>query len=401
MSTLLRDKAILFGVTGGIAAYKAVSWVRDLVREGARVTVVMTESATRFVTPLTFAALSGNRVYTDMFDENTAEAIPHIALGRARDLVVVAPATARTMARLAHGLADDFLTTAVMATTAPVLLFPAMNNRMWEHPANQVNLATLQGYGYAIVEPACGSLACGDEGPGRLADWDTAREAMLARLSVRDLAGRTVLVTAGPTREALDPVRHLSNRSSGRMGFWLARVAARRGARVILVTGPTSLPAPPGIETVRVESGLEMRQAVVERLDQVSVVVKAAAVSDYRPQEMGSRKLKKGAATMSLGLAMNPDILKELGELKQGGKCLFLAGFAAESHDHLAEGRRKLAAKHLDLMVVNDISGSDTGFAVETNRVTLLDREGGEEELPLLSKEETAERIWDRIVKLL
>ena len=401
MSQLLRDKSILFGVSGGIAAYKAVSWVRELVREGARVTVVMTGAATRFVTPLTFAALSGNRVHTDMFDEDGAETIPHIALGRDRDLVVVAPATARTMARLAHGLADDLLSTAVMAAAGPVILCPAMNSRMYEHPATRANLAALRGYGYTVVEPGCGALACGDEGPGRLAEWDTAREAMLAALSPRDLTGRTVLVTAGPTREPLDPVRHLSNRSSGRMGFWLARTAARRGARVILVTGPVALPDPPGIETVRVESGEEMHRAVLARLNEVSVVVKAAAVSDYRPKETASHKLKKGAGSMELGLTMNPDILKELGEMKRGGRCLFLAGFAAESRDHLAEGRRKLGDKNLDLLAVNDIGGPETGFAVETNRVTLLDREGGEMELPLLSKEETAERIWDRIVKLL
>ncbi len=400
MSENLKGKKILLGVTGSIAAYKAAAWVRNLRQDGAGVTVAMTKAGCRFVSPLTFAALSGNRVFTGMFDASDSEHIPHISLARGHDLILAAPATAGTIARLANGLADDLLATVILATDARVLICPAMNSRMFNHPATQENLARLKGFGYVIVEPSSGSLACGEEGPGRLADWDTVREAMLKALSPQDLCDRSVLITAGPTREPLDPVRHLSNRSTGKMGFALARIARRRGAAVTLVTGPTVLSPPPGVEVVRVNTAAEMRTAVLRRADSVSVIVMAAAVSDYRPMEKALHKIKKTASPAELKLVRNEDILKELGELKKAGNTAFLAGFAAESRDHLAAGRRKLKDKNLDLIVINDIVGDEVGFGAETNQVILVDRDGREESLPLLTKEETAGRIWDGIAQL-
>lgn len=400
MNSLLSGKNILLGVSGSIAAYKVAGWVRALREAGAAVTVVMTEAGARFVAPLTFAALAGRRVYTDMFDPHEAENIPHISLARDHDLILIAPATARTIARLAHGLAEDLLSTVVLAARIPVLVCPAMNSRMYSHPATQSNLARIREYGYRIIEPASGLLACGDEGQGRLAEWDEVHEAVLRAFSPQDLAGCSVLISAGPTCEPLDPARYLSNRASGKMGFALARTAKRRGAEVILVAGPNSLRTVPGVETVQVTTAAEMREAIMARHENVSVVVMAAAVSDYRPAEISGHKIKKGEAALSLGLAANQDILRELGEKRGSGNWPLLAGFAAESRDHLAEGRRKLSEKNLDLIVINDIAGQDRGFAADTNQVILLDRSGALQELPLLSKEETADRIWDKIVTL-
>lgn len=401
----LNEKRILLGVCGGIAAYKAADWTSRLKQEGAAVTVVMTQAATRFVAPLTFAALSGRPVHSAMFGEQTPESIPHISLGRECDLILIAPATASTIARLAHGLADDLLTAAVLATApAKVLLCPAMNSRMYEHPATQANLARLQEYGYTVIPPECGELACGDQGPGRLPEWRAVRQAILAALAPQDLAGRKVLVTAGPTREPLDPVRFLSNRASGKMGYALAAAAAQRGARVVLVSGPSELAAPAGVELIPVSSAEEMATAVWERAGEMDVVIKAAAVSDYRPSHCAPQKIKKGAADATLELTANPDILLELGRRKSEASngCLpLLIGFAAESENLLEEGKRKLTAKNLDLIAINDISAADAGFAVATNRLTLLDRDGVVEELPLLSKEAVAHRLLDAISRRL
>jgi phosphopantothenoylcysteine decarboxylase / phosphopantothenate---cysteine ligase len=401
-SSLLENKNILLGVTGSIAAYKTADWVRALGREGASVRVVMTDAACRFISPLTFAALTGNEVHTDMFGPAAAETIPHIRLARDSDLVLIAPATATTIARLANGLAEDLLSAIVLATRAPVVICPAMNCAMYQHPATGANLERLAAYGYRIVTPDAGAMACGEEGPGRLAEWDPVRESLLAALSPRDLEGRRVLVTAGPTHEPLDPVRYLGNRSSGKMGYALARTARRRGAEVILISGPTHLPPPPGVEVVPVRTAAEMQQAVLARLDRAAVVVKAAAVSDFRPAVCAGEKIKKTETTPALALAANEDILAGLGTMKKEHPASpLLVGFAAESRDHLAEGRRKLHAKNLDLIAVNDILATDAGFGVETNRLLLLDRSGGAEELPLLSKEEAADRLWDRVVPLL
>ena len=398
---MLTDKKIILGITGSIAAYKAAEWVRELRREGAEVRVIMTSAATRFVAPLTFAALTGNKVSGDMFDPEDAERIPHITLAAEADLVLIGPATAMTIARLAHGMADDLLSTVVLATKAPVLICPAMNSNMYENPATGHNLDLVRTFGHTVVDPGCGSLACNTEGPGRLADWSTVREAVYCALSTQDLAGREVLITAGPTYEPLDQVRYLGNRSTGKMGFAMAATARRRGAKVTLVAGPVNLADLPGIEMVRVDTAEEMAREVLERSDSMSVVVKAAAVSDFRPAECSPGKLKKSGASLAMKLATNPDILKTLGEKKKVGHPPLLVGFAAESDTLIEEGRRKLAEKNLDLIAVNDITADDAGFAVDTNRIIILDRDGSEERLPLLGKEATSDLIWNRVVKML
>ncbi|MDH3392499.1 MAG: bifunctional phosphopantothenoylcysteine decarboxylase/phosphopantothenate--cysteine ligase CoaBC, partial [Desulfobulbaceae bacterium] len=372
MSSPLADKHIVLGITGSIAAYKVADWVRALKREGANVTVIMSQGGARFITPLTVAALSGNHVYDDMFAITAAETIPHIELAKQCDLLLVAPASAGTIARLAQGLADDLLSTVALATEAPVMLCPAMNSKMFLHPATQANIARLNEYGYKIIAPDVGAMACGDEGPGRLAEWHVARHAIFSTFMQQDLAGRSVLITAGPTWEPLDPVRFLSNRSSGKMGYAIAAAASQRGANVTLISGPTALPPPSEVNTIQITTAQEMYDEIMKRYEKCDVVVKAAAVSDFRPDAQASQKLKKstGSAT-TLTLAANPDILHTLGQRK--GKCHYplLVGFAAESEDHINEGRRKLREKNLDLMVVNDITGTDCGFGVDTNRVTL------------------------------
>jgi len=393
----LSGKRILLGITGSIAAYKAAEWLRSLVREEAVVTVVMTEAAERFVAPLTFSALSGHAVHRDMFDAMPDRVMAHINLSRDADVILVAPATAQTIARLAHGMADNLLATTILAARIPVVICPAMNTFMLSHPATQNNILRLESFGYHIVRPGSGELACGETGDGRLADWDVVRERLLSLFQPDDLKGTAVLITAGPTREALDPARFISNRSSGKMGFALARVARRRGAEVVLVAGPVSLPDPPGVEVIRVTTAEEMRQAVVDRATATDVVVKSAAVADFRPSATEPHKIKKTQQGGRLDLVKNPDILAELGANRSPGQ--ILVGFAAESQDHTSEGQRKLREKNVDLMVVNDILGVQTGFDVETNQVTLIDRRGSVT-LPLLSKEETASRIWDTIVRL-
>lgn len=397
--SLLTDKKILLGITGSIAAYKVADWVRALRREGCQVTVVMTESACRFISPLTMAALSGNPVHTDMFSAVAPETIPHINLAKEHDLLLIAPASAQTIARLAHGLADNLLATIALASSSPILVCPAMNSVMFQHSATQANLTAIKSYGYQVIEPDCGKMACGDEGPGRLTEWENVRQAILTAFAPQDLANEQVLITAGPTRESFDPVRFLSNPSTGKMGYALAATARQRGATVTLISGPTALAAPPGVKCIQVTSAVEMHAEVMSCLDTATIVVKAAAVSDYRPAASEPHKVKKGQAALYLELVANPDILKELGERTR--KSPLLVGFAAESRDHLKEGARKLKEKNLDLIVVNDIGGTETGFAADTNRVTLLDRNGAQEELPLLSKEETAHRIWDAVGRLI
>jgi len=394
----MQGRNILFGVTGSIAAFKAAGWVHALAKEEAQVTVVMTRSATRFVSSLTFGALSENRVYKDMFAEGEDEAMAHITLPRMTDVVLIAPATAQTIARLAHGMADDLLSTAVLASTAPVVVCPAMNSNMLAHPATQQNLDTLKELGYVVVEPDSGLLACGDEGAGRLPEWDGVREVLLGLFAEDDLAGQEVLITAGPTREPLDPARYLSNRSSGKMGYALARTAKRRGAHVTLVSGPVHLDPPPGIDLVQVLTAREMKEAVGKYAVSSSVIVKAAAVADFRPAYAGGQKIKKANADLTLELTPNPDILAELGKDRNSDQ--ILVGFAAESNNHEAEGLRKLKDKNVDLMVVNDIMGEKTGFDVDTNQVTLISQ-NGVQHLELMSKEETANRIWDRVISLL
>ncbi|MDX9834827.1 MAG: bifunctional phosphopantothenoylcysteine decarboxylase/phosphopantothenate--cysteine ligase CoaBC [Desulfobulbus sp.] len=394
----LQGKRILFGVTGSIAAYKAAEWVRALVKEEAMVTVILTEVAGRFVSALTFAALSGNPVYQDMFDEAPDQVMAHINLSREHDAIVVAPATAQTMARLAAGMADNLLASVILAARIPVLVCPAMNSAMLAHPATQENIVRLRHFGYHMVEPASGSLACGESGAGRLPDWEVGREALLGLFAPQDLKDLGVLITAGPTREPIDPARYISNRSSGKMGYALARTASRRGAKVTLISGPVGLPPPPGVKIVRVTTAEEMAVVVAKQAKAAQIIVKSAAVADFRPAAYQEQKIKKRQAGLQIELVKNTDILLELGRKRRPGQ--LLVGFAAESGNHEAEGRRKLKEKNLDLIVVNDILGRQTGFDVDTNRVTLIDR-AGSLVLPLLSKESTANRIWDKVVALL
>jgi phosphopantothenoylcysteine decarboxylase/phosphopantothenate--cysteine ligase len=395
---------VALGVTGGVAAYKAAELVRRLQQERLDVQVVMTRSATEFVTPLTFAALTGNKVITGMFEQesggpaNVESAIEHIAIAQRIHLLLVAPATANTIARFAGGIADDFLSTLYLATTAPVIVAPAMNVNMWNHPATQENLTRLRARGVRVVEPDEGYLACGTTGPGRLASLEAILQVVREVLGLRhDLDGETVLVTAGPTLEDIDPVRYIGNRSSGRMGYALADAAARRGAKVILVSGPTHLDAPDGVERVDVRSAEEMRRAVLDRAPKCSVVIKAAAVADFRPAAPRSKKIKRGKEPLKLELEPTADILGELGKMKNG---LVLVGFAAETGNVAENARAKLREKGLDILVANDVTQEGAGFDADTNVVTLFTRGGGEVELPKLTKAEVADRVLDEVVRL-
>jgi phosphopantothenoylcysteine decarboxylase/phosphopantothenate--cysteine ligase len=392
-------KKIVVGVTGSIAAFKVAGWVSALAKDGADVSVVMTKAACRFVAPLTYAALSGNPVLTDMFAAEEAHSLSHIQLGQEADLILIAPATANTIAKLAHGLADDFLSTSVLAANCPVLIAPAMNSRMLINPATQRNVEMLRDLGHGIIEPETGKMACKTDGPGRLPEWEDVRDQLLAALTEQDLANEKFLITAGPTREALDPARFLSNRSSGKMGYALAKVAWRRGAEVLLVSGPTALPAPYGVKRVDVQTAEEMHRAVMEACPNASVIIKSAAVSDFCPETVESDKVKKDNARFVLNLKQTPDILFQLGQDKEKYDYL-LVGFAAESREHRRAGEKKLRKKNLDLIAINDISGKNTGFETDTNQVTLLDGSGFTV-LPLISKEDTANRILDRIVSQL
>jgi phosphopantothenoylcysteine decarboxylase/phosphopantothenate--cysteine ligase len=389
---MLKQRRIVLGVTGGIAAYKAVELLRLLIKAGAGVHVVMTRSAREFVTPLTFQTLSGEPVHTDLFNLVAEQEIGHISLADRADLVVIAPATANVIGKIAGGIADDLLTTTVMATRAPVLIAPAMNVNMYTNPLYRENEEKLRRFGYLFVPPEKGLLACGWEGEGKLAAPDTILQAVISALKPQDLVGQTVLVTAGPTREEIDPVRFISNHSSGKMGYALAEAARLRGARVILVSGPTCLPPPSGVELIRVQSARDMLEAVMAQVAECTMVIKAAAVADYRPVERSGVKIKKKAGEMTLQLVKNPDILAGLGRMKNKP---FLVGFAAETGRAEAFARQKLAAKRLDMIVANDVSQSGAGFDVDTNRVTLIVPTGGPVVLPMMSKRELAHVILD------
>ena len=393
---------VALGVTGGIAAYKAAEIVRLLQDRGIRVQVVMTRAAQEFVRPLTFAALSGEKVITGMFspdegrEANIDSAIEHIAVAQSIDALVVAPATADVLAHFAQGIAGDFLTTLYLATTAPVVVAPAMNVNMWNHPATQANLEILRQRGVRIVTPGSGYLACGMTGPGRLAENEAVVAAVLEALGAsQDLGAETVLITAGPTREKIDPVRYLTNRSSGRMGYALAEASLRRGARVLLVTGPTTLTSPGAAEVTRVGSAEEMRNAVLSLLPQATVVIKTAAVSDYRPKAAAGQKIKR-KGPMILELEATPDILKELSERKESR---ITVGFAAETENVLENARQKLVAKNLDAIVVNDVSHEGVGFDSDRNAVTIITRDEVVE-VPETTKWEVAQRVLDQVVRL-
>ena len=394
---------ITIGVTGGVAAYKAAELVRLLQQDGFTVEVVMTRGAREFITPLTFAALSGQKVITDLFgnaenEANLESAIEHIAVAQRTDLLLVAPATADIIAKFARGIADDFLSTLYLASTAPVVVAPAMNVNMWNHPATQENIAKLRERGVNVVQPDEGYLACGMVGAGRLAGHAEILAAVRATLHTnKDLAGETVLLTAGPTCEDLDPVRYLTNRSSGKMGYAVAQAAARRGAKVVLVSGPTALEAPTGVRRVDVRTAEQMHEAVTKEFAACSIGIFAAAVADYRPAEKHPEKIKKSDGSVTVHLEPTVDILQEMASAK-GDK--FIVGFAAETADVAQNARKKLAAKNLDLIVANDVTAEGAGFDHDTNVVSLYYRDGRDVALPKMSKAEVAQRVLDEIVRL-
>jgi phosphopantothenoylcysteine decarboxylase/phosphopantothenate--cysteine ligase len=392
---------IAVGVCGGIGAYKSVEVVRGLQKLGHDVVAVMTRSARKFVGELTFEAITRHRVLKSQFEPGANADIEHIALASSIDLLIVAPATANILGKFANGIADDFLTSLYLATRAPVLVAPAMNTNMLEHPAVQRNLEVLAARGTYFVEPGAGYLACGWIGKGRLAEpADIVRAAEQILTPAGPLGGKTVIVTAGPTREAIDPVRFVGNRSSGKMGYALAGAARTRGANVVLISGPTELQPPAGVELVRVTTAAEMRDAVVPRAARADVVIMAAAVADYAPVDAPQQKIHKGAETLTLSLARTPDILAELGRAHAGGRGPLLIGFAAETTDVIASARRKQREKGVDLIVANDVSRADAGFEVDMNEVTLISN-AGEETLPLQPKSAIAAQVIERIEQLL
>ncbi len=392
---------VALGVSGGIAAYKAAELVRQLQDRGVRVQVVMTAAAQEFVRPLTFAALSGEKVITDLFgagagQPNIDSAVEHIAVAQSIDALVVAPATADILAKFAQGIANDFLSTLYLATTAPVVVAPAMNVNMWEHPATRANIETLKQRGVRVVEPDAGYLACGMTGPGRLAANETIVAAVMQALgAAQDLAGETVLITAGPTHEPIDPVRYIGNRSSGRMGYALAEAALRRGARVVLVSGPTSLTPPGAAEVVAVETAEEMRQAVLSRMSDATIVIKAAAVADYKPKQRAEQKIKRRGA-LALELEPTPDILAEVASKRRSQ---IVVGFAAETENVLENARRKLASKSLDAIVVNDVARKGIGMDSERNAVTII-TPSETIDVPETTKWEVAHRVLDAVVRI-
>lgn len=394
---MLTGKTIIVGVTGGIAVFKSAQLVSSLRSGGAVVRVVMTRSAQEFIAPLTFSTLSGQPVHTDLFDPSPDGSVQHISLASGADLVVVAPATANILGKVACGIADDLLSTTIMAAACPVLFCPAMNVNMYENKVVQRNISILKELGYQFIEPGTGRLACGAEGRGRLAEIELIYEGIKDLFWEKDMRGITVLVTAGPTVEPLDPVRYLTNRSSGKMGYALARAAAQRGAGVILVSGPVALAPPAGVEFVPVETAGEMRDAVTGRFSGTDVVIKAAAVADYRPKQAAGLKIKKTYQSLTVELEKNPDILAELGVKKERQT---LVGFAAETHDLEQYALRKVKEKNLDLLVANDVTRPGAGFGTDTNIVSLVYPDGGIIPLPVMDKQALAHRILDEVLKI-
>lgn len=394
----LKDKKVVVGISGGIAAYKAAELVRILVRADIHTRVAMTANAARFVTPLTFEALSGNRVVWDMFDRGT-DAFDHITWGQDTDLIIIAPATANFIAKVTQGIADDFLSTMVIAATAKILLCPSMNSEMFLNPAVQQNLGILRERGITVMAPGEGELACKAEGLGRLPEPAEIAEEALVLLSEQDLSGLRLLVTAGPTIEPLDPVRYFTNRSSGKMGYAIARAARLRGASVTLVSGPTSLDVPAGVAFYGIKTTEEMRHAVFTHSKGCDVIIKAAAPLDYRPSMVADHKIKKVEDVESIEMVRTPDILRELGNMKEDSRSI-LVGFAAETEDLLSNATEKLRQKNLDMIVANDVSREDAGFESDTNLIKIIHKNGHREDLPLLTKAEVADQLLDRVKTL-
>ncbi|MDE6214574.1 MAG: bifunctional phosphopantothenoylcysteine decarboxylase/phosphopantothenate--cysteine ligase CoaBC [Lachnospiraceae bacterium] len=392
---LLKGKHIVLGVTGSIAAYKIASLASMLVKRQADVTVIMTPNATNFINPITFESLTGNKCLVDTFDRNFEFQVEHVSLAKQTDVVLVAPASANVIAKAAHGIADDMLTTTLLACTCPKIVAPAMNTRMYQNPVVQDNMRTLERYGMEVIAPASGYLACGDTGEGKMPEPEALLEAIIRALTPKDLSGKRILVTAGPTREKLDPVRYISNHSTGKMGYAIASAAVRRGAKVTLVSGKTDLSYPAGVEAVPVESAADMAAAVKEAADEQDVIIMAAAVADYRPAAVADEKMKKKDGELSLALERTEDILAWLGAHRRPG--LFLCGFSMETEHLLENSRQKLVKKNIDMIVANNLKQEGAGFGTDTNVVALLTREETRE-LPLLSKEEVADRLLDHIL---
>ena len=393
-------KCVCIGVSGGIAAYKALDVVSALRKKDIDVRVIMTESATKFVTPLPFQSLSQNMVVTDMFEEPKAYEIQHISLAKRADVFLVAPATANIIGKVASGIADDMLSTTIMATKARVIFAPAMNTNMYENPIVQANIKKLKDLGYEFIEPASGVLACGDEGKGKLADANTIVNKVLELLEnkeiEKDLAGKNILISAGPTHSKIDPVRFITNRSNGKMGYFLAEVARDRGANVTLVSGPTNLIKPTGIKVIDVITNEEMKNAILDNYNNSDIVIKSAAVADYKIKSYSDKKIKKGDGDLTLTFVRDNDILKILGDKKEHQ---ILVGFAAESNDVIENAKKKLVNKNLDLIVANDITSNDTGFASDDNKVIIISRDGEEKHLDKMSKRKVACEIFDTILK--
>lgn len=393
---MLKDKTILLGVTGGIAAYKSASLASRLVKAGAEVRVIMTEHATNFINPITFETLTGHKCITDTFDRNFEFQVEHVSLAKKADVIMVAPATANVIAKLAHGLADDMLTTTILASHAPKLIAPAMNTGMYENPVTQDNLALLKKYGMEVIEPAAGHLACGDEGKGKMPEPEILYEHILRSCACKqDMKGLKVLVTAGPTQEAVDPVRFLTNHSSGRMGYSIAKACMLRGADVTLVTGRTALTPPLFVDVVPVVSAKDMYDAVISRSNEMDIIIKAAAVADYRPVHIAEEKVKKSDGSFSLELERTDDILKYLGEHKKSGQ--FLCGFSMETENMLENSRKKLEKKHLDMIAANNLKVPGAGFETTTNIITIITPDSVKE-LELMSKDDAAFRLLDEIL---
>lgn len=395
---MLKGKTVLLGVTGGIAAYKAAALASALVKLHAAVEVVMTENATKFITPLTFEQLTGRRTMVDTFDRNFSHQVEHISLAQRTDLVIVAPATANVCAKLAHGLADDMLTTTVLACNCPKLIAPAMNTGMYENPVTQDNLATLRHYGWEVIEPASGRLACGAVGKGKMPEPEDLVQHILRQIAFpHDLAGRNVLVTAGPTQEALDPVRYLTNHSTGKMGYAIAKMAMLRGAEVTLVTGPTAITPPPFVNVVAIRSAQDMFDAVVNAAADSDIIIKAAAVADYTPEVYCDDKMKKKDGDLSIPLKRTQDILKYLGENRREGQ--IICGFSMETQNMLENSREKLTKKGVQMICANNLKQAGAGFGVDTNVITMITADDTTE-LPLLSKEAAANAIIDKLIQL-
>lgn len=395
---MLKGKTVLLGVTGSIAAYKAADLASRLIKQHADVHVIMTENATNFIHPITFETLTSRKCITDTFDRNHPMEVEHIALAKKADLAIIAPATANIIAKMAHGIADDMLSTTLLACTCPVLVSPAMNTRMYEHPATQANLAVLKERGVKIIEPSSGHLACGDEGKGKLPDpADIVDQILMEIACPKDLAGKKILVTAGPTREAIDPVRFITNHSSGKMGYAIAQAAAFRGAQVTLVSGPVSLTPPVGVGLVRINSAHDLFEAVTSVSDEQDIIIKAAAVADYRPATVSDEKIKKADNDLSIALERTEDTLQYLGQHKREGQ--ILCGFAMETSEMEARARAKLARKNLDMIVANNVKVAGAGFGTDTNVVTFITA-AETQQLEIMSKENVAMKLLDKLLTL-